>query len=90
MLPLVVGDAATKKQILLYSFTLLPLSLGLYFIGAAGLVYLVGSTLLGLGFIIGAFLLYQKESIKTYWAFFAYSIFYLLALFILIIVDAWV
>lgn len=88
MLPLVVGDAATKKQILLYSFSLLPLSLGLYFIGAAGVVYLVGSTLLGLAFIAGAFLLYQKENIKTYWAFFAYSIFYLLALFILIIVDS--
>jgi heme o synthase len=81
MLPVVAGDEATRKQILYYSFTLLPLSLSLYFLKAFGLFYLIASTILGVFFILGALRIYREKTTKTYWQFFGYSIIYLLLLF---------
>jgi protoheme IX farnesyltransferase len=88
MLPVVAGEEATRRQILYYSFALLPLSLSLYFIKAFGMVYLVTSTLLGILFIGGAILVYRKKDNKTNWQFFAYSIVYLLLLFGAMIADS--
>lgn len=88
MLPLVKGDEFTRKQILLYSITLLPISLSLYFTGLVGLTYLISVAILGLLFIVGAILVYKMKTIKVYWQFFAYSILYLLLLFAFLILDA--
>jgi len=87
MLPLVAGDEVTRKQILYYSFTLLPLSLSLYFLKAFGMIYLVSSTILGLLFILGAVKIYRQKTTKACWQFFAYSIVYLLLLFVAMMVD---
>lgn len=88
MLPLVKGDEFTRKQILLYSFTLLPLSLSLYFTGYVGNAYLITASILGIIFILAAFYVCRKKSIKVYWQFFGYSILYLLFLFTALIVDS--
>ena len=87
MLPLVKGDAYTRTQIVLYSFTLLPLTVWLYFAADLGLTYLVVSSLLGILFIVGAIRLFIKKTDKISWQFFGYSILYLALLFIVIIGD---
>ncbi len=81
MLPLVKGDEFTRKQIVYYSLTLLPLSLILYRVGHFGILYLIAASVLGILFILGSIWIYREKTIKSYWAFFAYSILYLLLLF---------
>lgn len=87
MLPLVAGDQMTRKQILYYSITLIPLSVSLFFVAGSGWLYLVSSIVLTVLFIGGAWRLYQKKTIKVYWQFFAYSIVYLMVLFIMMMAD---
>jgi protoheme IX farnesyltransferase len=87
MLPVVAGEETTRKQIVYYSFCLLPLSLSLYFIKAFGLFYLITSSALGVVFILGALQVYRKKENKTNWQFFAYSIAYLLLLFGAMMID---
>lgn len=88
MLPLVKGDEFTRKQIFLYSLTLLPISLSLYFTGYVGNLYLISASILGVLFIVGAIAVCKIKTIKVYWQFFAYSILYLLLLFSFLIADA--
>lgn len=87
MFPLVKGDEATRRQILAYSFGLLPLTLALYAVAPLGMFYLAGSSLLSLLFIFGAWRVYRGRNKKISYRFFGYSIVYLLLLFVLIITD---
>lgn len=87
MLPLVKGDEATRKQILYYSYSLLPLSLSLYFFKGMGIIYLVTSFILSFLFILEAVKIQKNPAIKNYWKFFGYSIAYLFLLFTVMIVD---
>ena len=82
MLPVVKGESVTRKQIFIYSLTLLPLSLSLYVFDVLGLFYAVTAFILGLGFIAGSYLIYRDASFKFFKQFFAYSIFYIAFLFI--------
>ena len=52
MLPVVAGARATRKQIVLYSLLLVPLSLAPWFIGFSGPIYGLSAALLGLGFLV--------------------------------------
>lgn len=90
MLPLVVGDEATRKQIFGYSLLLLPLSTTLYFFKESGIIYLIGSLVLGLPFLYLAWRVLKEKTIKSYWQLFGYSIAYLMFLFIVIIIDAFI
>lgn len=87
MLPLVVGDEATRKQIFGYSLFLIPLSTALYFFKESGMIYLIGSLVLGIPFLYLAWRVLKEKTIKSYWQLFGYSIAYLMFLFIVIIVD---
>ena len=82
MLPVVKGESVTRKQIFIYSLTLLPLSLSLYVFDVLGLFYAVTAFILGLGFIAGSYLIYRDASLKFCKQFFAYSIFYIAFIFI--------
>ncbi|MBV1919291.1 MAG: protoheme IX farnesyltransferase, partial [Pseudomonadales bacterium] len=53
----------------------------------SGLVYLAGAVALGVGFIYHAFRLYRSEGDEHAMKTFAYSIFYLTALFGFLLVD---
>jgi heme o synthase len=88
MLPNVKGEAATRRQILYYSVTILPLSLSLCVMGSAGWIYGGGATLLGLGFLWGAIQAYREKTEKVYKGFFFYSILYLMLIFVALTVDA--
>ena len=52
MLPVVAGAKETRRQILLYTLLLLPLSLAPWAVGFAGQVYAVTAAVLGAGFLV--------------------------------------
>jgi len=59
MLPVVRGEAETRRQILLYSVLLYAVTQLPFCAGGFGVIYLVASMLLGLGFVAGAVRLYR-------------------------------
>lgn len=89
MLPVVAGAATTKRQMLLYTVVLLPISLAPYALGLAGLPYLIGTGLLGALFLIAAIRVLRADDSDHRPArqMFGYSIFYLTALFALLLIG---
>ncbi len=86
MLPITHGDAYTRRQILYYTVALCAASLLPVAVGMSGVVYLAGAAVLGavfLGYAI-ALLRGQHQAPK---ATFRYSIVYLTALFVILLVD---
>ncbi len=87
MLPVTHGIPYTKLNILLYTFLLFASSLLPYVVEMSGLIYAIGATILGIGFIyyssVLMFTTKPNAAIKT----FRYSIIYLFILFILLMVD---
>jgi protoheme IX farnesyltransferase len=86
MLPVVRGDAATKRHIFAYSVALLAVSLLLPILGKAGDVYLVAALVLGIAFIGQAARVWMDRTPPM--ALFFYSIAYLPALFVFAAIDA--
>jgi protoheme IX farnesyltransferase len=83
MLPVVAGTAATRRQILVYSVSLLPVSLLPWALGFAGLLFGVvavtcGAILIGLAFQLHRCVGMNRSAA---WRLFSFSIFYLFALF---------
>ncbi len=87
MLPVVAGEAETKKQILIYTLLLAPLSLAPSLLGFSGLIYAVGAAALSAIFVWHSARLFvsggEREAMQT----FGYSIVYLFVLFSLLLVD---
>jgi len=54
MLPVVKGAKETRRQIVIYTLLLVPLSLTPWLLGFSGPVYAVAATVLGIGFLAGA------------------------------------
>ena len=87
MLPVVAGDRATRRQILLYAAILLPVAPLPAILGLAGWLYLGASLLLGLAFLAFAVVLQRDLGERRAKQSFAFSILYLFLLFALLIVD---
>jgi protoheme IX farnesyltransferase len=87
MLPVVAGDRETRRQILLYSVLLLPLTLLPTAFGIAGIFYLAGAAALGLLFVAGAVQVWRETGEKTAKLLFGYSVLYLFLLFALMLLD---
>ncbi|MEG1040436.1 MAG: heme o synthase [Pseudomonas sp.] len=87
MLPVTHGEHYTKVHILLYTLVLLAVSLLPYAIHMSGPLYLASAVILGMRFLQWAWVLYRGSrphaAIKT----FKYSIGYLFALFIALLLD---
>jgi protoheme IX farnesyltransferase len=83
MLPVIKGDHETRRQILLYTFVLVAISLLLH----AGLLYLTAAVVLGGVFVYKAWKLLKKHEQNYAWGLFKYSIVYLTALFVIIMAD---
>ncbi|HEX4098596.1 MAG TPA: heme o synthase [Caulobacteraceae bacterium] len=81
MLPVTSGEAATRRQILIYSLLLVPLALAPAFTGLGGPVYLGIAALGGLGFIGLAVRLFVRKDRADAKRLFGFSILYLFALF---------
>lgn len=87
MLPVVMGERETKKQILLYSLMLLAVTLILFAMRAMGYLYLVGATVLG-GILVYMSIRLLLDSTRK-WArtIFWYSNCYLALIFAIMVLD---
>jgi heme o synthase len=90
MLPVIVGEAATAKQIWVYTLLLFPTTLLLvYPLGACGLVYGIAAVGLGGVFIAQAWKLLQAPTEKIpAKSMFKYSILYMMLLCTAIVIDS--
>jgi protoheme IX farnesyltransferase len=88
MLPVVAGVPETKRQIILYSLALLPVSLVPFALGAAGVVYAAGAAVLGLIMVAGSLAVWRDAGDTAAKRLFGYSIIYLFLLFALLMVDS--
>jgi protoheme IX farnesyltransferase len=88
MLPVTHGEAVTRRQILAYTLALVPVTLLLGPLRAAGPIYMAPAAVLGAWFVIGAVRLWRNPGTPRAVALFRFSILYLFALFALLTVDA--
>jgi len=87
MLPVTHGIEFTRLHILLYTILLFIVTLLPYLTGMSGLIYLIPGALLSLGFIFFAIKMMRTKNDKTAMQTFAYSIIYLMCIFILLLLD---
>lgn len=87
MLPVTHGEAYTRLHVLLYTLLLLAVSLLPVGTGMAGALYLVGAVLLGARFIQYGWALHREYSDALARRTFRYSIWYLAALFAVMLLD---
>ncbi|WP_339905540.1 heme o synthase [Pseudomonas guineae] len=87
MLPVTHGEHYTKVHILLYTLVMFAVTLLPYAIHMSGLLYLVCAVILGGRFLHWAVVLYRDSKPHAAINTFKYSIWYLFALFIALLVD---
>ncbi len=91
MLPVVAGEAVTKRQMMLYTALLLPVALAPWALGVAGVVYGVCALVLGLAFVGLCLRVLREDGAatghKAAKQMFGFSILYLFLLFALLMVD---
>ena len=87
MLPVTHGEEYTKTSILLYTILLSVVCLLPALVGMSGSLYWVGASLLSLGFIGYAWKLKYNPNEKTAIETFKFSIYHLMMLFLLLLVD---
>ncbi|MDO8838766.1 MAG: heme o synthase [Parvibaculum sp.] len=91
MLPVVAGEAETRRQILIYSLLLVPLTLLPAALGFAGWLYAVATAVLGAGFLWFAIGVWRSRAGAAQdmaaKRLFAYSILYLFLVFSLLLAE---
>ena len=87
MLPVVAGKDETKRQMLLYTLVLLPLTLAPSLLGFAGLIYGACALALSGAFVVLAVQVMRDQGQRAAKRMFAFSILYLFVLFALLILD---
>jgi protoheme IX farnesyltransferase len=87
MMPSVRGAVSTKRQMLLYTLLLLPAALAPSLLGYAGWGYGAAALALSLFFVFTALRVLRDSGQKSARLMFGYSIFYLFALFLALMID---
>jgi heme o synthase len=87
MMPVVRGEAETRRQILLYSILLYAVTQLPFCAGGFGTVYLAASMLLGLAFVYAAVRLYRRADRRAALTLYLFSLAYLALLFAAMVVD---
>ncbi len=87
MLPVTHGEAYTRLHILLYTILLVLCTILPYLIGMSGPLYLAGALALGGGFLYWAIVLMRNNNPRAPMETFRYSIVYLGALFLVLLLD---
>ncbi len=90
MLPVTHGATFTRLQILLYTILLVIISTLPYLTSMSGLVYLAGVTVLNAGFMWYALRMMKSKDILLPMHTFAFSITYLMVLFIFLLADHYI
>ncbi len=89
MLPVTHGVDFTKLQVLLYTLLLFAASLMPFATGLSGGLYLLGAVVLGLGYLYWSVQLWRGKEKQFAMDAFKYSIIYLMALFMIMLLDHW-
>ncbi len=88
MMPVVHGEAETRRQVWWYTLALVGLTLLMPLFGMAGSVYLVSALVFGGGLIYAAWRVLTTDSNKIAWQMYRYSSMYLMFIFVALMVDA--
>lgn len=88
MMPVVAGEQSTRRQMMLYTVLLTPFVIAPWYMGMAGLFYLVGGSILHTLFLLGAWRVLKETGYRAARQMFGYSIFYLFGLFTLMMINA--
>jgi len=87
MLPVVAGEAETRRQIVIYTVVLVLVTFLLYPVARLGPVYLLSAGFLGAAFVMLAVRLQRQQTTAAAVRVFGYSIFYLGLLFAAMVAD---
>jgi protoheme IX farnesyltransferase len=87
MLPVVRGEAETRRQILLYAVLLYAVTQLPFCAGGFGVIYLVASLTLGVAFVAGAVRLYRRADRRSALRLYLFSLVYLALLFCAMVAD---
>ncbi|HLY50254.1 MAG TPA: heme o synthase [Solirubrobacteraceae bacterium] len=87
MMPVARGERETRRQILLYTLLLYAISQLPFCAGAFGGTYLIGSMVLGLAFLGGAWRLYRRADRRAALQLYLFSLAYLALLFGAMVAD---
>jgi heme o synthase len=87
MLPVVAGPSETKRQMLLYTLLLWPVSLAPCLLGVAGGVYGIGASVLNALFSGSAILVRHDPTDRSARRMFGFSLLYLFLIFTLLLAD---
>jgi heme o synthase len=87
MLPVVAGEAETRRQILLYSLLLAPLGAAPWFLGYAGALYGIVAVAGGAGMVLLALRIRNERGDAACKRMFGFSILYLFLLFAALLAD---
>lgn len=87
MLPVTHGESYTKVHILLYTIIMIITTVLPYLIGMSNIFYLLSALALGAGFLYWSLVMLFTDNKNAPIETFRYSIFYLMALFIALLVD---
>jgi protoheme IX farnesyltransferase len=87
MLPVVAGPRETKRQMLLYTLVLWPVSLAPWLLGIAGLLYGAFALLLSMVFTGSAIHVWRDEGDRSARRMFAFSLLYLFLIFSVLLID---
>ena len=95
MLPVVAGFDSTRRQILIYSVPMAAAAVAPWFLGLAGVTYGVSAAVLSLVFLVLAARVAtnratEPSAMDAEKHLFAYSVFYLFALFAVLVADAFI
>jgi protoheme IX farnesyltransferase len=94
MLPVVAGERSTRRQIFIYSLPMAAAAIAPWPLGLAGMIYGLSATVLSAVFLVlAARVLASRTTEPARMAeekkLFAYSVFYLFALFAVLVADRW-
>ncbi len=87
MLPVTHGEAYTKLHILLYTIIMIIVTVLPYITGMFNWLYLLGALVLGAGFLYWALAMIFSKKPSVGMDTFKYSIVYLMALFLIMLLD---
>jgi protoheme IX farnesyltransferase len=87
MLPVVSGSHETRRQILLYTLVLWPVTVGPWLLSVAGDLYATGALLLNAVFTGAAIKVCRDDSDRSARGMFVFSLLYLFLIFSLLLVD---
>ena len=90
MLPVIRGEKAARRQILIYTILLVATTLLLPIVGAAGIVYVIAASVLGLTLLRAAWRVWTVPGNRSAWSMYRWSSIYLMLIFMVLVLDVFI